>query len=96
MRVKIVRDRMVIGKGGTLQPVNSKAGKMMGLLLKLHEEADEISRGAECPEEYADLLEVMLEIARMNDVSWADIEAALLRKREERGAFQRGMVWVKE
>lgn len=95
MKVKLVRDKMAERDGEVIQPVNTRSGKHALLLLKLHEEAEEIARAATDPEEYADLLEAMLELARMNGVTWPSIEEALLKKREERGGFRRGMVMIR-
>lgn len=95
MKVKMVRDKMTGCDGAVVQPINTRSGKHALLLLKLHEEIEEIAGAATDPEEYADLLEALLELARMNRVSWTSIEQALLKKREERGGFRRGMVMVR-
>ncbi len=65
-------------------------------MAKLHEESEEIARDATEPAEYADLLEVMLELMRINDVSWHSVEDALRHKRAERGAFRLGRIWIKD
>ncbi len=96
MRVKLVRDCMTIGQGGIARPANSLAGKHLALLLKLHEEAEEIGRAAHDPTEYADLLETLFELMRINGVRWAQVEKALLAKRKELGGFRRGRIWVKD
>lgn len=100
MRAKLVRDHCAAvveapdRDDQTVAPENSLAWKHMALLLKLHEEVDEISRAATDPEEYGDLLEAMMELAKINAVSWDDILEAMCRKREERGGFKRGMIWT--
>ncbi len=100
MRVKLVRDHCAAVREApdrddqTIGAANSLAGKHMALLLKLHEEADEISRDAQNPVEYADLLEVMLELAKINGVAWDDIEVAMREKHRERGGFHQGMIWT--
>jgi predicted house-cleaning noncanonical NTP pyrophosphatase (MazG superfamily) len=98
MRVKMIRDNMVFEQrdGERVQFVNSLPGKQALLLLKLHEEADEISRDATDPVEYADLIEVMMELARINGVSWSVVEEARQKKFEERGGFRRGRIWIKD
>lgn len=102
MRAKLIRDDCEkvwtepLRSNQTIQTVNSITGKHMALLLKLHEETDEISRDATNPTEYADLLEVMIELARINGVRWASIEKALLAKRAERGGFRLGKVWTED
>ena len=75
MRAKLVRDNAEagwttpLGPGQTLQSANSLAGKHMALVNKLFEESDEISRDATNPEEYADLLEAMIELASISLIS---------------------------
>jgi predicted house-cleaning noncanonical NTP pyrophosphatase (MazG superfamily) len=98
VKVKLVRDHIEraftrqLNEGDTLAPCNTLAGKRMLLQQKLHEESAEIADNPGDPAEYADLLEVMLELAKTNGVPWAEIEKAVLEKREERGGFRRGMV----
>lgn len=102
LKVKLVRDRIEqaftrkLDKGDTLAPANTLAGKRMLLQQKLHEESAEIANNPDDPAEYADLLEVMLELAKTNGVSWNSIEKAVLQKREERGGFQRAMVLTRK
>ena len=103
MIVKLVRDKDHKGWSGEYDdsnarysPVNSLPGKQLALTCKLHEEASEIARAPTDPAEYADLLEVMLELARLNGVPWSDIEKALLEKREARGAFRRGNIYIQD
>lgn len=94
MIVKLVRDRQEALKDGRNAPANSLPGRHMALCKKLFEEAAEIDRDPTDAAEYADLLEAMLELARLNGVRWSEIEAALLRKREEKGGFRLGLVAV--
>lgn len=97
VKVKLVRDDINPTESeGRVQPANSRAGMHILLVAKLHEEAAEIADAATDPEEYADLLEVMLRLARLNGVSWASIEEAMIDKRRRRGAFERGCVFVME
>lgn len=93
LRVKLVRDKMQpLDDGETMTPANSKAGRVMALLLKLYEEIGEIQDKPHDPEEYADVLEALLELARLNGVPWAQVEERLLAKRQTRGGFRRGLV----
>lgn len=94
MRAKLIRDDMVVSQGGEVRPANSLPGRQLALVCKMHEEAEEIAKDACDPAEYADLFEVMLELMRINEVPWAQVEAALLRKRAERGGFRKGRIWV--
>ncbi len=68
----------------------------MALLLKLHEEASEIADAATDASEYADVLEVLLELAKINGVRWAAIEQALLCKRERLGGFHMAQIWSED
>ena len=77
-------------------------GEMNRLLLaKLHEEADELASASsptQVRDELADILEVVLSIARLRGFSDRDIEAAMLEKRADRGGFDAGLVleWTDE
>lgn len=94
MRVKLIRDDMVVGQGGTTRPVNSLAGKQLALVAKLHEEAAEIARDPTDAGEYGDLLEVMNELGRLNGVSFEDMLRAQAEKRAGRGGFEGGRMWL--
>jgi len=93
MRVKLVRDRQEpVREGDEIQPANSRAGKLLALKAKLHEEIEEIALQPDDPLEYADVLELVLEHARECGVPWADIEESLSTKRRRKGGFKRGMI----
>lgn len=104
MKVKLVRDN--IAKiappdgtdiaGRTIRPANGLEGKHILLCAKLHEEAAEIVDDPKDPAEYADLLEVMEELARINGVSWRKILSVKKKKHAERGGFRKGLVMVKK
>ncbi len=76
MKVKLIRDKLPAREGALVRPANSIAGKQLALIAKIHEEAAEIAEDATNPEEYADLLTALLELARLNHVSWDSIEMA--------------------
>lgn len=90
LKAKLVRDKLP-GK-----PVNSQAGRHLALGLKLHEEVQEILDDPTNAEEYGDLLEAMLELARINRVNWQDIEEAMLAKRDKKGGFRRATIMIDE
>lgn len=102
VKVKLVRDRIDENcycrndPEVNLRPCNTIDGKRMLLQAKLHEEASEIAEDPRDPAEYADLLEVLLELARVNGVPWQAIEHSLLEKRRQRGGFRRGMVMTRK
>lgn len=94
MRVKLVRDKIKEVRTTKIRPANSREGKQLALCLKLHEEAAEIAADPTDPEEYGDLLEVMMELARINGVSWNDVLMAQEEKRTWKGGFRQGRVQV--
>jgi predicted house-cleaning noncanonical NTP pyrophosphatase (MazG superfamily) len=57
---------------------------------KLLEESHEVLRSknqAELCEELGDLMEVMLAIAKVNGLTWSDVEESRLKKHQEKGGF---------
>ena len=103
MKVKMVRDNMATiladdpdWDHAKVRPVNGKEGHLALLLLKLHEESQEVAGEPTDPAEYADLLEVVFALMALNGVSWASVEGALLEKREMKGSFHLGMVLVED
>ena len=98
MRAKLIRDKMNVSHGqdygGSVYCTGRSAEKQVALLLKLHEEAEEISRGATNPEEYADLLEVLVELAAINGVEWTAVMRAVSEKHDRLGGFKLGRIWV--
>ncbi len=92
MLVKLIRDKLSVRDGDDVKPANSLQGNHILLVAKLHEESQKIARDATNPEEYADLLQVMMDLAHLNGVPWDFVEAARLNKLEEKGGFSRGLV----
>lgn len=85
---KAIRDKGPVdpGKGGIVKHVDDIT--FSGLLAaKMHEEAAEIARDPNDINEYADLLEVMEELASRHGISLVQIRAAQLAKKLERGGF---------
>ena len=78
-----------------IRPANTLAGKTALLCLKMHEEVQEISHTPWDPVEYADLLEAMLELMRLNGVTLDDLEAAGVEKRRRQGANRRRRALVR-
>lgn len=99
VRVKLVRDRtpdvVELGENYRVRPCNTRDGKIQLLQSKLHEEVSEIQDNPADPNEYADLLEVMLSLAQEQGVSWNEIEAAFWKKQNDLGSFKRGLVMTK-
>ena len=91
---KIVRDRIpeIIERGGS-RALWREAGPeetVKGLEDKLTEELSEYLADHSL-EELPDLLEVMHGIIYHRGASWEELEAIRLKKREERGGFERGI-----
>jgi len=74
------------------------AANMVPLLLigKLHEEAEEIRESMTDPVEYADALQVLMDLATLNAVPWSEIEHQRREKEVRKGGFLRGKVLRKE
>ena len=64
------------------------------LVLKLQEETGEYL-DSKNPEELADMLEVLMELARIRDLSFSEIEAIRQKKLAERGGFSKRIFLVK-
>ncbi|MCX4543818.1 nucleoside triphosphate pyrophosphohydrolase [Streptomyces sp. NBC_01565] len=99
MTTKLIRDlipEIAAANGQQLRIHTAGTNEMTGLLLKkLGEETHEVSDAAsdeDFLEELADVLEVLHAITRFNGWTLDDLEAARLRKRLERGGFDRQLV----
>lgn len=93
MKVKLVRDNIVaLDELEVVRPANTRAGRLMGLLAKLHEEAAEIVDAPNDPEEYADLLQVLTDLMILNQIDFMEVSRILETKRARKGGFSRGMV----
>lgn len=92
---KVVRDRIpeIIGLSGSKCAVNelSDLSFLPELENKLKEEIEEYLESRE-PEELADLLEIIYRIAELRGYSEAELEASRLRKREEKGGFEKNLI----
>lgn len=91
---KLVRDRIpdVIEAGGRTAVTDRIApGEMQAALdQKLREETEEYLE-AHSVEEMADVLEVLHGIAFHAGIGWSRVEEERLRKKEERGGFEKGI-----
>lgn len=98
---KLVRDGIpsIIEKAGkvpvtdTISPAEMRAA----LDRKLHEEVQEYLE-SHSVEEMADVLEVLHGIAFHRGIKWEQVESERIRKKEERGGFEKGirLIEVKE
>ena len=92
MNPKIVRDKIpeIIERSGKtpIYDVVSIDDAIEGLEAKLSEELEEYLADHSL-EEMADLLEVIHGILFLKGISWATLEEVRLKKRAERGGFER-------
>ena len=97
---KLVRDRIPeIVRASGRSPLVRQLGddeRLLALLDKLQEEADELRAATtveDRTEEMADVLEVLGAIATELGLDWSAVEATAATKRDERGGFQDGL-WM--
>ena len=92
-RIKLVRDRCnAVLEGQCVRATESEY--MMALLLKMHEEIEEIAKDPSDPAEYADLMAVLEAFAAANEVPSVDILIAKAQKDEAFGGFEDGQIWT--
>ena len=91
---KLVRDRIpvIIEKNGKtpLTDIIPSAEMQAALDRKLQEEVNEYLE-RHSVEEIADVLEVLHGIAFHQGINWEQIESERVRKKEERGGFEKGI-----
>jgi predicted house-cleaning noncanonical NTP pyrophosphatase (MazG superfamily) len=94
MQTKLIRDKInpLYDAGMVVGPANSRAGKFVLLINKIHEKASALAEDATNIDEYTDLLEAVKELAYINEITWADIEAAEIKNKEIKGGFVQGKV----
>lgn len=68
---------------------------MLGLVAKLHEEVEEVHRALDDAEEYADVLQALFDLAKLNGISPSDIYLKLDEKEITAGGFTPGKVMVR-
>ena len=92
---KLVRDRIpeIIRQNGGYPQVRSVTGSELDRLIraKIVEEAKELLSSGE-DEEIADVLEALEALLVHRSINRAAIEDARLKKRQERGGFEKGFV----
>lgn len=89
---KLVRDRIpeiIEADGKTcVCEILSEVDFLAALDAKLHEELAEYQE-SKSPEELADLLEVMMAVAKARSYTWAEVEAIRAEKAAKRGGFEK-------
>ncbi|MVN85441.1 hypothetical protein GO986_01515 [Deinococcus sp. HMF7620] len=89
---KLVRDRIPELSGGQATPLGDAAFRA-ALREKLQEEVAECLESGET-EELADVLEVVLALAKLDGVDEAGLNTLRRQKAEARGAFTRRLWWT--
>jgi predicted house-cleaning noncanonical NTP pyrophosphatase (MazG superfamily) len=104
---KLIRDNVGPGnpehgeyllKGGAPYNLLMVPTQLQPLLLvgKLHEEAEEIREAMTDPVEYADALQVLMDLAKLNGVPWSEIKFQREMKEMRRGGFLTGRSLLRE
>lgn len=92
---KLVRDRMpeiIEADGKTcVCEVLSDGDFLVALEAKMNEELAEYQE-SKSPEELADLLEVMVTVAKARGFAWAEIERVRVEKAAKRGGFEKRLL----
>jgi predicted house-cleaning noncanonical NTP pyrophosphatase (MazG superfamily) len=94
---QLVRDKMVPREG--YNETNHQVSRPVAIALlvgKLHSEVAELSLDLTNPDEYGDVLEILMSIAKLNGVSASAIDAARQRKTEIKGGFETANFWTPE
>lgn len=91
---KIIRDKIpqVISAAGKKAVIRQESAQqtVLGLEQKLSEELGEYLQDHSL-EEMADILEVLHGILHHRGISWEQLEAVRLEKKEKRGGFEKGL-----
>ena len=91
---KLVRDRIpdVIRNAGKVPVTDILSSNVMpdALKSKLQEEVSEFLE-SDSVEEIADILEVLHGIVFSKGITWEEVEAVRVHKRDERGGFEKGI-----
>lgn len=95
-KVKLIRDKLELWDSAISSESVRQCRWMHAALLvsKLHEEVAEVAGRMDDPEEYADVLQTLTDLARLNEIAWQDIQDACVNKFHERGGFASGKVMV--
>ncbi len=96
-RVKLIRSKLPESLPGDFRATFKRERYLHNLLLvrKIMEEIGEVEDSAfSDEEEYADVLQCLMDLARVNKVSWSTIEQARQSKEESKGNFSEGIVII--
>jgi predicted house-cleaning noncanonical NTP pyrophosphatase (MazG superfamily) len=94
---KLIRDKIpeVCNRNGKVAVIRELDEKEYEdfLLVKLREECDEFVESGSV-EELADILEVMNAVFQLKGISFEEVEELRLKKREERGGFDKRLLLI--
>lgn len=83
--------KMVRSKAKMKNNVTNVLGRrdiiQLGLNAKLHEEAAEVIKDPANAEEYGDTLQVLMDMAQLNGLTWDEVEKARYKKGCRKGRF---------
>lgn len=90
MKIKVVRDKMDTPRDtrDILHRPQSALYAKIALIGKLYEEVGEVANHQTDISEYADVYDVLVELARRNGFDISDIKEASRNKRKKRGGFR--------
>ncbi len=96
MRVEMIRDKAEVSNDGEVKPVNSLPGRQLALVGKLYEAAAFVAQCSSNAEAYADLMTVVEELMRINEVDTNLVVVIGIEKAERLGGFRKGLIWSRE
>ncbi len=98
VKVKLIRDKLDSKNSHIcLKSVRQYSWMHAALLVsKLYEEVAEVADGMDDLSEYADVLQTLMDLARLNNLAWQDVLDTRINKFHEHGGFSDGKVVVKD
>ncbi len=95
MKIDLIRDKVEVAEG-EVRPVNSLPGRQLALIAQLHQELGALAQDGAKKAVYANLLELMREMMRINEVDWQMVEEERIERLVWLGGFRRGLIWTRE
>lgn len=96
MKIDLIRDKTGVPTEGEVLPVNSLPGRQLAVIAQLHQEIGALSKDGTNLEAYADLIELLMELMRVNEVDWGDAVDRRVEKLERLGGFRKGLIWTRD
>lgn len=92
-RMGLARSKQEFTMGTTVAA--SHAEKFLGMVAKLHEEVAEVVRAPLDAEEYADVLQVLMDFAQINGIPWNWVTSRRVAKKKRLGGYLPSRLWEK-